>query len=74
MNSVFYFITFVLTLVWCAPPPGGDHVVYGAKPFCQTDARRMSVVQSGFNIGSDLYLGLIPIPLVARLVFALGLL
>ncbi|KAF2729055.1 hypothetical protein EJ04DRAFT_516204 [Polyplosphaeria fusca] len=86
VNTVFYFITFVLTVVWCAPPAGGDPIVYGSKPSCQTDVHIISVVQSGFNIGSDLYLVLIPIPLVAGLkmsharkfrvsfVFALGLL
>jgi hypothetical protein len=67
VNTIFYFITFVLTLVWCAPPPGGDPILYGAKPSCQTDVHRMTVVQSGFNIGSDIYLLMIPIPLVARL-------
>ncbi|KAF2122856.1 hypothetical protein BDV96DRAFT_639414 [Lophiotrema nucula] len=72
VNTIFYFITFVLTVVWCAPPAGGNPMLSAAKPSCQTDVHRMTVVQSGFNIGSDLYLVIIPIPLVAGLKMSWG--
>lgn len=84
-NALFYGITFILTVAWCAPGSGKDPMVSAAAKTCQTDVHRLSIVQSCFNIGSDLYLLVIPIPLVFGLktsmsnkvkvsfIFALGL-
>ncbi|KAF1998244.1 hypothetical protein P154DRAFT_604186 [Amniculicola lignicola CBS 123094] len=84
--TLFYTTTFILTLVWCAPKPGGDPMVSASASSCQDDANLVSSIQAGFNIGSDLYLLLIPIPPIMKLkttmakkvriafIFALGLL
>ncbi|KAF2264626.1 hypothetical protein CC78DRAFT_463135 [Lojkania enalia] len=85
-NALFYGVTFVTTVVWCAPGIGGDPMFAASRPSCQTNAKVQSIVQAGYNIGSDLYLLIIPIPVVWRLkttlakrlricvIFALGLL
>jgi hypothetical protein len=72
VNTLFYGITFILSVVWCAPPVGGSPMLSAGGPKCQVDVKTLTVVQAGFNIGSDIYLLLIPIPLVLGLKTTLG--
>ncbi|ORY14670.1 hypothetical protein BCR34DRAFT_612646 [Clohesyomyces aquaticus] len=86
VTGLFYSVMFILTLIWCAPAPGGDPMLSASKPSCMTDANRLSSITAGFNIASDIYLLIIPIPVVWGLktsmakrvriifIFALGLL
>jgi hypothetical protein len=72
VNTLFYSISGILSLVWCAPRPGRDTMTSVSSTSCQKDAYHLQIVQSGFNIGSDLYLLLIPIPLLFQLEMPLG--
>ena len=67
VTFLFYFISLVLTLVWCAPPAGGSPVTSASAPSCQDKTQILSIIQAGFNICSDLYILATPLPVIYSL-------
>lgn len=61
---LFYFITFVITLAWCAPVPGRSPIASASAGSCQGGVQTTSIVQAGFNVASDVYLLLVPAPVI----------
>ena len=65
--SLFYIISFILTLVWCAPAPGEQALITVMGRHCQSWAQLLSNGQAAFNLISDVYIIAIPMPVIKNL-------
>ena len=63
INFIWYTIVFVLVAYNCIPRPSQTWIEGTTSPLCQDAAKRI-YVQSIFNVISDFYILIIPIPVV----------
>jgi len=67
INVIFALIAFIATTIWCSPKPGQSVELAVNSGNCQHKAELLSIYQAGFNMATDVYLLVTPMPVIFRL-------
>ena len=70
VTFLFYAIYTTMVVIWCTPDMGTSWTNFFANPSVQVRCRKsndLSVFQNAFNIFSDFYILLLPLPLLRHL-------
>ena len=67
INAVFHVISFALVLCFCSPRPKRNIIQSFNTRHCTFDAFTLGIFQGSFNLASDIYIFVLPIPVLSKL-------